>query len=99
MNALALLALALAAVWLAALTVVVILCIRQIALLTVMASEWRFAAIPTVDNDFSVADDGPEVGAAAPGRCCRHSPNSLEKALSCCCSPRPVALAASWPPT
>lgn len=66
MNALALLALALAAVWLAALTVVVILCIRQIALLTVMASEWRFAAIPTVDNDFSVADDGPEVGAAAP---------------------------------
>lgn len=66
MNALALVALALAAIWLAALTLVVILCIRQIALLTVMASEQRYAAMPTVVDDFSVADDGPELGASVP---------------------------------
>lgn len=65
MNSLMITALVVVALWLGVLTLVVILTIRQIALLTV-----RFAAIgqalPTSDDTFSLADDGPEVGSSIP---------------------------------
>lgn len=53
--------------WLGVLTLVVILTVRQIALLTVRLSTTAINTLPiTTDDNFSVNDDGPEVGSKIP---------------------------------
>ena len=68
MSGLVILIVVLFGIWLAALTLVAALTIRQIALLTVRFSEVRVDGdtVPVGNGTFSVADDGPEVGSEIP---------------------------------
>lgn len=67
LNGLEILALTVVGVWLGALTLVVILSVRQISLLTVRLSTTTNHASPEiVEPDFSVDNDGPEVGSEIP---------------------------------
>lgn len=65
MSGLVIAALIVTCAWLAVLTLVQVLIIRQIALLTVRTSGAGRAA-PPVEDGFSFKDDGPQVGSSIP---------------------------------
>jgi hypothetical protein len=66
-NGLVMVALIVFSLWLGVLTLVVILTVRQIALLTVRLSTAAGGQLSTItDDEFLVDDDGPEVGGELP---------------------------------
>ncbi|WP_273844897.1 hypothetical protein [Rubrobacter calidifluminis] len=66
MSGLEIAALAAACIWLGALTLVLMLVIRQISLLTLRLSRVGHAVPQQAEDGFSLADDGPEVGSDVP---------------------------------
>ena len=66
MSGLGTVALVVACIWMGVLTLVLVLVIRQIALLTVRLSNAGHIPSQQVEDGFSPADDGPQVGGNAP---------------------------------
>lgn len=65
MSKFELVALVAASIWLGVITIVLLMMIRQISLLTLRISRTS-QAVPIVEDDFSIADDGPQVDSAIP---------------------------------